>query len=376
MKRAPFLLLALVLLAACSSLATPTPQPSLAPASSPSATARPPSATPSPTLTLSPTPSVTFTLSPSPTNTPPATATPVVKDSLIVYQPDKSGRHVVSARWSPTGNQIQYALSPIGDEYLLKWFSFDLATQITQTIPSPNPGHIEKWAALGLGYPVNSDQNAELQGFASPSGKYLLFPNAAYPQVYTNPNYIFLIPFESGIHERILGPTFRGTVGKAYWVDYETRVIFDYRYANGVLIYLTDVHTAKTFTLADLPGIAELNTTWSVAPNQSFVFIPARGTSQILSLSAKPLFTFPTPYGMDNPTWDRQSQAIYFWEPGSRLLHRYTLGDPAPQEILLLDDLAIHAPVKPTWGMPFAVAPDGAGLVFWHEDWIWMVTFK
>ena len=378
MKIASRLITSLLLLtAACSSSSLAMPEPSLAPSRTavlPSATLTA-SATPSaPPEEHSPTPAPLSTATFTPSLTP--SPTPLVKDSVLVYRPDHEARSVVTVRWADNNRQIYYALSPIHDEYLLKWNSFDLSTQGSRPIISPFPAYMDEWAALGLGYPDNSKIYSELLGFASPTGKYLIFPNAGFPNIFTNPNNIYLIPAESGDRDQILGPTFRGTVGKVYWLDYESMAVFDYRFSGGVLIFLTDLRSKITRTLVDLTGTSPSNTDWSVAPNQSVIFLPAQGTSQIISLTSKPIYTFQTPRGVVNPVWARYSQAIYFWENGSNLLKRYYLGSEEVETVLALNDLDIHAPVTAEWGMPFAVSPDEKSIAFWHEDWIWTVKIK
>ena len=363
-----------LLAAACGSPGQARPAPSLPPASAtptraPSLTGLPsPTLTPAPSLPPSPSPTLT------PSFTPGAVPVSLPKESVTIYHPNGGGRHVVTVQWSGNGQQIFYALSPLPDEYLLKWYLFSLNTQGTRSVLSPLQSYIEKWSALGLGYPDNFSQATELLGYVSPGGKYLLFPNAGFPNIVTIPNYIYLISSESGLREPILGPTFAGTVGKASWIDLGEQVIFDYRYADGVLIYLSKVRTGKTFTFADLRGDPKMNAEWSLAPNQSVVFLPARGTSQIVSLSAAPLYTFETPHGVINPRWASYSQAIYYWENGSNLLWRYSLGSGSTAPVLDVADLVGRAPVIPIVGMPFSVSPDEKSIAFWFEDWIWTVS--
>ena len=348
-------------------------------------------AVPTPTKAASPSPrpsaSLTATIAPSasqlPSETPTATITstaaasatvvPLVSDSIVVYRPEADGRNVATVYWASDGSRVTYALSPLKGRYLLDWVAFDLNTQTEIPAISPYPSFGSVWERMNLGYPSSAVSYPELNGFVSPSAKYILFPNAGFPNVFSTPNYIYVIPTESGAREPVVGPTFRGTVGKAEWTEHETKVIFDYRYDNGVEVFVTDLVRKSTNLLLDLKGSEHLHTEWMVAPNQSVLFMPGRGKSQIISLKGQPLFTFDSPFGLENPVWAQDSQAVYFWDGNDPHLMRYILGETQPKTLLALSDLMSTAPVKVVRGMPFSVSPDEKQVAFWWKNWIWVV---
>lgn len=295
----------------------------------------------------------------------------------MIYRPESDNRNVAEVRWSANGNQLIYALSPLRGGYLLDWKEYDLDSGQTHIALSPYPSFGASWERNGLGYPVNTDSYAELQGFISPNNKYLLFPNAGFPDVFSTPNYIYITPAEGGDRRPILGPTFRGKLGKAVWIEYETKVIFDYRYAAGVEVFVTDLTRDVTNLLLDLSGSPDgLNTEWSVAPNQSLIFVPGRGQSQIVTLKGSTLFAFDSPYGMEKPTWAANSQSVYYWDGNDARLLCYLLGDTAPRSVLALHDLMSTSPVKVVRGMPFRVSPDEKQIAFWWKNWIWVVKLQ
>jgi hypothetical protein len=347
---------------------TPMPAPSSTQVRLPSAT---PSPSPSPTVTLSVTPTATATALPTPT------AVPRVREAVVVYRPESDSRNVAEVRWSANGKQLIYALSPRRGGYLLDWNEYDFESGKAHAALSPYPDFGATWERLNLGYPVNTDSYAELQGFISPNNKLLLFPNAGFPDVYSTPNYIYVMPAEGGDRRPILGPTFRGKVGKAVWINYETKVIFDYRYNAGVEVFVSDLTRDVTNLLLDLSGSPEgLNTEWSVSPDQSLIFVPGRGQSQIVSIKGSTLFSFESPYGMENPTWGLNSQSVYYWDGNDARLERYMLGDTAPRSVLMLHDLTSTSPVKVVRGMPFRVSPDEKQIAFWWKNWIWVVKLR
>jgi hypothetical protein len=325
-----------------------------------------PSPTVRPTQTPTPQPSATAVDTP--------TAIPLITEAVVVYRPESSDRDVAEVRWSDDGKRLIYALSPLRGGYLLDWQEYDLNSRQSRKALSPYPSFGATWERLGLGYPVNTQSYAELQGYVSPNNKLLLFPNAGFPDVFSTPNYVYVLPAEGGDRRPILGPTFLGKVGKAVWVEYETRVIFDYRYAAGVEVFVTDLTRDVTNLLLDLSGSPDgLNTEWSVAPNQSMVFVPGRGQSQIISLKGSPLYSFESPYGMENPTWASNSQSVYYWDGNDARLLRYVLGDTTPRPVLALYDLTSTSPVKVVRGMPFRVSPDERQIAFWWKNWIWVI---
>ena len=295
----------------------------------------------------------------------------------VIYRPESDSRSVAEVRWTDNGKRLQYALSPLPGNYLLDWKEYDFAGGITSAALSPYPFLGATWERIGMGYPVSTDGYAELLGFVSPNNKLVLFPNAGFPNVFSTPNYIYVMPAEGGDRRPILGPTFLGKVGKAAWIDYETKLIFDYRYKAGVEVFITDLTRDVTNLLLDLSGLPEgINTEWSVSPNQSMLFVPGRGQSQIITLKGSTLASFDSPYGMENPTWAFDSQAIYYWDGNDARLMRYQLGDPAPRTILELYDLLSTSPVKVVRGMPFKVSPDQTQIAFWWKNWIWVVQIK
>lgn len=364
-------------LAACGSLppAAPTGTPASAGSSNlvPVTSSAASSPTPSPTLA----PSSTATAAPTYTPTPLPSPTSSLADSLVVYRPDKNGPDVAAVAWNEDGTQLTYALSPLGDQYLLQWHSFDASTQDSRPLASPAAGSVSLWAQLGLGYPTRSAPYSELMGYVSLTGKYLIFPNAGFPSVFTNPNYIYVIETESQLRIPVLGPTFRGTVDKVDWISHDTQAIFDYRYERGREIFITNLRSGITTTLADLPGPAgEQAKDWQLSPNESAILIPAAGVSQIISLAGKPLYTLDTPGGMLAPAWSQTSQSVYFWSGADSRLVYYSLGSQAILPVLELQDLVASAPVAPTVGMPFAISPDLKKIAFWSQNWIWVVTLR
>jgi len=295
----------------------------------------------------------------------------------VIYRPESDSRAVADVRWAASGTRLVYAISPQDGHYLLDWNLYDLQTGLTQSTVSPYPAFGATWERIGLGYPVNLDSFAELQGFVSPNGKYLLFPNAGFPDSFSSPNYIYVMPAQGGDRRAILGPTFQGKVGKAVWVEYETKVIFDYRHAGGVEVFITDLTRYSTNLLLDLFGPVDgLNTSWLVAPDETLIFVPGHGHSQIITLKGGVEHTIDTPDGLESPSWALDSRAVYYWDGGAARLLRYRLGDTAPQAFLTLDDLMSTSPVKVVRGMPFRVSPDQTRIVFWWKSWIWVVSLR
>jgi hypothetical protein len=363
-----FVLLTGILLAGCAPkipVPVTAPSPSALPAS-PTPSPRP-SATGSPTPVLpTATPSQTPSLTPTPTVTPPEG----IQGWALVYRPNDSKRDVAAVRWSADSRTLYYALSPIPSDYLLDWSAYDVNNQGTRAIRSPDFAFADVWQKAAVGYPRTTQPFSELLGFVSPEYTKAIFPNAGFPGVYTNPNFIFVLFPDGSIRQQILGPIFRGTVGRAAWIDYETRVIFDYRYEDRVVIYLADLIKGRTETLYELSGG---DVEWRVSPDGKYLLIPQDGKSVFLALDGTENLELETSGGMARPEWTLDSQSIYFWSGAENRIISFTRSDQMLRPIVVRRDLEPFSPIPPVYGMPFTVSPDGSRIAFWWENWVWIV---
>jgi Tol biopolymer transport system component len=360
------LLLLILLLAGCVP-AQPKPL-DVTPTSGATVT-RIPSATITPTATQTPTPTPTNTVTPTPSPTPPET----IAGWMPVLGPDETEHAVATVHWSATGRSLVYALSPAGGGYLLDWFVYDLNSGATRPMRSPNYGFADAWRKVEMGYPRTVDPYSELLGFVSPEAQWVIYPNAGFPDVFTNPNYISVIFSDGQDRRRILGPIYRGVVGRAAWLEYETHLIFDYRYEDRAALYLTDLLRGRTVTLAELPSV---DTEWRVSPDGEYLLIPRDGGSEFIPLRGKEAFQIQTPGGMSRPEWSGDGQAVYFWTGGENRIVSYSLADQSFHPFLVRRDLEPNSPIAPVHGMSFTISPDAKRIAFWWEGWIWIVEMK
>lgn len=334
-----------------------------------------PSETPTANPTVSPTPTRTATVTRSPSPTPSATLTlpSNVSGWNLVRQPGEPARRVGGVWWSQDGGELLYALAPPASGYLLEWWSYDVNSRSSARLRSPNFSFAQAWEKAQVGYPRAVDPFSELLGYVSPEGTKLIYPNAGFSGVFTNPNYIYVIYPDGQSRQRILGPTYRGTVERAVWIDFETRVLFDYHYQDRAVIYLADLVSGRTKTLVELTNN---QSEWSVSPDEEYLLVPQDGRSQLLPLKEKQALSLLTPGGMARPTWSADSTIIYFWAGDENRILSFDLADQMVRPFIVRRDLEPFSPISPVYGMPFTVSPNGNSIAFWQENWIWIVALK
>ncbi len=285
-------------------------------------------------------------------------------------RPTDSAQTVAGTHWSADGRTLFYALSPAPGGYLLDWYAYDVGSQGTRAIRSPNFGFADAWRSVEVGFPRTSEPFSEMLGFVSPDYEKVIYPNAGFPGASTNPNYIYVILSDSRNRQRILGPIFRGTVGRAAWINSATRVIFDYEYEGRTIIYLADLVKGRTETLFELPGD---DTGWQVSPDEKYLLIPQNGRSELIPLAGGEALSLETNGGMTRPEWTRDNRMIYFWAGAENRIISYTLDDQTFRAMLVRRDLEPFSPLPPVYGMPFSISSDGLRVAFWWENWIWIV---
>ena len=362
-----FALLVGLTLGSCMPLGSATPAPPTDTSAPPSATVPLPTATDAATPTTGPT--LTATLPPEPTLSPTPTPPPTIASWSLVYHPQE-GRSVAAVRWSADGKTLYYALSPAPSAYLLDWYAYDPISQGSRALHSPNYGFADLWRKIDFGFPRNTGPFSEVLGFTSPDFERAIYPNAGFPEAVTNPNYIFVIIGDSTNRQRVLGPIFRGTVGRAAWIDSETRVIFDYRYEEHTIIYLADLVSGRTDTLFELP-VAEAE--WRVSPDDKYLLVPQNGRSELIPLDGDDALSLETPGGMARPEWSSDSRTIYFWAGVENRILSYSLTDRTFHPVVVRRDLEPNSPLPPVYGMPFSVSPGGGRVAFWWENWVWVI---
>ncbi len=351
--------LILCLVCGCASL------PSGAPVSSPSPSAE----TPLPTSTQSaPSPTANPT-APTPTATVNPTATLAPVEWVLIYrQGEGQTGEVAGVFWQPDSRSLRYALA--GSSFLLDWYEQSLDVRQNALQLPRDAGYSAFWRNAQVGYPVTRDPCSELQGYVAQNYGRALFPNAGFPQIRFNPNFVYLILSGDRDRQMLLGPTYPGAVQRAVWMDRDKKVLFDYVTEDRTILYLHDLGENETWVVHESLG---KQVEWALSPDNSQILVPNGRESVLIHLDQPGWPRDILPISILHPVWSADSVSIYTWNPMGTRLIRVRSDGSGQQRLLAREQLPALASSTDDPPPLFTVSPDGKWAAFFTPTHIWGV---
>jgi hypothetical protein len=363
-RLAPLLLVVIYVLVACSM----SPQSSVQPRSTMIATRI------STTQTWIPKPPEPM---PASTNVPSTrlsteTPTPLAIPLTTTFNMTKiAARGVDAAFWSDDGGAIIFHMKPEFSENDSKWIAYDITTHLTTTVDAPQRYDPQARQKVKLTTLTGYDGFPYIEGYKSPSGKYIIFA-----ATYGNPSISnskgrteVWVADTIGSYKVKLLDQFLGGINQAIWLKDESKVLFDFGYEGNVQLYIADIKNGPAAPLAlssEFDGVTDQ--IWSVSPDGSrLAFIDLHYRLWIVSLEngKATIIEQSTRY----PIWSKDGKSLYYWwgpsfsEAGT--LHMYDMASATISTLIDRSNLAdvLGAPPPLVFGK-FEVSPQGERVLF------------